>query len=60
MKRLVLLGCMALLMAAPLAACGKKGDPDSEPSRVKLQMPPPNPPPAQPPAQQPQQQQPVQ
>ncbi len=53
MRRLVLLGCMALLAAVPLAACGKKGDPESDPPRTKLQMPAPNPPPSQPPAQQP-------
>ncbi len=43
----------ALLAALPLAACGKKGDPESQPERVKLQMPAPNPPPNQPPAQPP-------
>lgn len=53
MKRLVLLGCMALSAAMPLAACGKKGDPESDPPRTKLQMPAPNPPPSQPPADQP-------
>lgn len=50
MKRLVLLGCVALLLAVPLSACGKKGDPQSNPETVKRQMPPPNPPPAQQPA----------
>jgi hypothetical protein len=52
MKRLVLLGLIALLAAAPLTACGKKGDPESDPPTVKRQMPAPIPPPNQPPAQQ--------
>ncbi len=54
MRRLVLLGCIALLAAAPLTACGKKGDPESDPPRVRYPMPPPNPapnPPADKPAQ---------
>jgi len=50
MRRLVLLGCMALIALAPLSACGKKGDPEADPPRVKQQMPPPNPPPTQQPA----------
>ena len=39
MRRLVLLGLVALVALAPLAACGKKGDPEADPPRVKQQMP---------------------
>ncbi|MGQ0675506.1 MAG: hypothetical protein ACT4N4_05390 [Rhodospirillales bacterium] len=51
MKRPMVILAAAALAVAPLTACGKKGDPESEPERVKLQMPAPIPPPAQPPAQ---------
>lgn len=48
MTRITTLLVLMALVAAPLAACGKKGDPESDPPQVKRQMPPPQPPPNQP------------
>lgn len=36
MKRLILLCMAALLLAAPLAGCGKKGDPTPEDGSVEF------------------------
>lgn len=63
MRRSIAYLAAALLIAAPLAACGKKASPESDPPQAIRTMPAPNPPPAKPPEQPPaaqQQQKPAQ
>jgi len=42
MRRAVLLLLLALAAAAPLAACGKKGDPESSPPTIQRSYPKPD------------------
>ena len=51
MSRIIVMLALAALVALPLQACGKKGDPEAQPERVIRTMPPPNPPPTQKPPQ---------